>query len=270
MSRMVLKSPAEIAIMHEANLIVRRIIGELERRIRPGVTTAEIDAYAEQRILDAGAVPAFKGYPHRGDGRDFPGSVCTSVNEEVVHGVPSERVVLKEGDIVSVDLGVRYKGYYGDSAETFAVGKISDAAVQLLRVTREALECGMAQVRMGNRVSDIGHAVQQHVERHGYSVVREFVGHGIGANLHEDPQVPNYGEPGRRERLVPGMVLAIEPMVSAGSPDVLLCAEDGWTARTRDGSLSAHFEMCVALTDQGPWTLGLESSRGTGQDGRHG
>jgi methionyl aminopeptidase len=269
-SRLVLKSCAEIAIMHEANLIVRRIIGELERRIRPGVTTAEIDAYAERRIRDAGAVPAFKGYPHRGDGRDFPGSVCTSVNDEVVHGVPSDKVVLDEGDIVSVDLGVRYKGYYGDSAETFAVGRIGDEAARLLRVTREALDHGVAQVRAGNRVSDIGHAVQRHVERHGYSVIREFVGHGIGAQLHEDPQVPNYGEPGRRERLVPGMVLAIEPMVSAGAPDVLLCAEDGWTARTRDGSLAAHFELCVAITDDGPWTLGLEAPAAERQGGRHG
>ena len=273
MSRLVLKSPAEIAIMHEANLIVRRIIGELGRRMRPGITTAEIDAYAEQRIREAGAVPAFKGYPHRGDGRDFPGTVCTSVNDEVVHGVPSDRVVLNEGDIVSVDLGVRHKGYYGDSAETFAVGRISDAAARLLRVTREALGHGVAQARAGNRVSDIGHAVQQHVERHGFSVVREFVGHGIGAQLHEEPQVPNYGEPGRRERLVPGMVLAIEPMVNAGSPDVVLCAEDGWTARTRDGGLSAHFELCVAITEHGTRTLGVEAqelAHESRQDGQHG
>ena len=229
--------------MHEANRIVRRVIGELGRRIRPGITTAQIDAYAEQRIREAGAEPAFKGYPHRGDGRDFPGTVCTSVNDEVVHGVPSERVVLNEGDIVSVDLGVRYKGYYGDSAETFAVGRISDEAARLLRVTREALDVGVAQARSGNRVSDIGHAVQQHVERHGFSVVREFVGHGIGAQLHEDPQIPNYGEPGRRERLVPGMVLAIEPMVNAGSPEVVLSAQDGWTARTRDPYTFVHVRV---------------------------
>jgi methionyl aminopeptidase len=268
-SRLVLKSSAEIAIMHEANLIVRRIIGELAQRIRPGITTGEIDAYAEQRIRDAGAVPAFKGYPHRGDGKDFPGSVCTSVNDEVVHGVPSDKVKLSEGDIVSVDLGVRYKGYYGDSAETIPVGRVSDEAARLLRVTREALELGLAAARTGNRVSDIGHAVQRHVERNGFSVVREFVGHGIGVQLHEEPQVPNYGEPGRRERLVPGMVLAIEPMVNAGSPDVLLSAEDGWTARTRDGSLSAHFELCVAVTEDGPLTLGIEA-RTEAEDVRNG
>jgi methionyl aminopeptidase len=256
-SRLVLKSSAEIAIMHEANLIVRRIIGELRDLIRPGMTTAEIDAFAERRIVEAGAKPAFKGYPHRGDGHDFPGTVCTSVNDEVVHGVPSERVVLEEGDIVSVDLGVLHKGYYGDSAETFAVGKISDDAAKLLRVTRESLDLGVRQTRVGNRVSDIGHAVQQHVEENGFSVVREFVGHGIGAQLHEDPQVPNFGQPGRRERLLAGMVLAIEPMVNAGSHEVMLCAKDGWTARTRDGGLSAHFELSVAITEEGPRVLGI-------------
>jgi len=256
-SRLVLKSPAEIAIMHEANLIVRRIIGALKDLIRPGMTTAEIDAFAERRITEAGAKPAFKGYPHRGDGHDFPGTVCTSVNDEVVHGVPSESVVLEEGDIVSVDLGVLHKGYYGDSAETFAVGKISDEAAKLLRVTRESLDLGVRQTRVGNRVSDIGHAVQQHVEENGFSVVREFVGHGIGAQLHEDPQVPNFGQPGRRERLLSGMVLAIEPMVNAGSHEVMLCAKDGWTARTRDGGLSAHFELSVAITEDGPSVLGI-------------
>lgn len=262
MSRLVLKSSAEIAIMHEANLIIRRIIDDLRDRIRPGVTTAEIDAFAEDRISQAGGKPAFKGYPHRGDGRDFPGTVCASVNDEVVHGVPSSKVQLKDGDIVSVDLGVLYKGYYGDSAETFAVGQISEEASNLLRVTREALDKGVEQARVGNRVSDIGHAVQQHVETHGFSVVREFVGHGIGAQLHEDPQVPNFGQPGRRERLVPGMVLAIEPMVNAGAPDVVLCAEDGWTARTRDGSLSAHYELCVAVTENGPTILGVPDDTG--------
>jgi len=257
---MVLKSPAEIAIMHEANLIIRRIIDELRDRVRPGMTTAEIDGYAEQRVLAAGATPAFKGYPHRGDGRDFPGTVCTSVNDEVVHGVPSDRVSLKDGDIVSVDLGVLYKGYYGDSAETYAVGTIDKDAERLLKITRESLERAVEQARPGNRVSDIGHAVQQHVEANGFSVVREFVGHGIGSQLHEDPQVPNFGAPGRRERLVAGMVLAIEPMVNAGAPDVLLSAEDGWTARTRDGSLSAHFEVSVAITDDGPRVLGFPIS----------
>ena len=254
---MVVKSAAEIEIMDQANRILRRILDGLRKFIVPGVSTMEIDRYAEERIREAGGVPAFKGYPHRGDGRDFPGTVCASVNSEVVHGIPSERVVLEEGDIVSVDMGVLYKGYYGDSAETYPVGTIDEAARKLLRVTREALDRGIEQARVGNRVSDIGHSVQTCVEAQGFSVVREFVGHGIGSKLHEDPQVPNFGQPGRRERLLPGVVLAIEPMVNAGGPDVLLSAEDGWTARTRDGSLSAHFEVCVAVMDEGPRVLGL-------------
>jgi methionyl aminopeptidase len=253
---MVLKSPAEIEIMDQANRILRGILDDLGGLVQPGVSTMDIDAFAERRIREAGGVPAFKGYPHRGDGHDFPGTVCASVNHEVVHGIPSRTIVLAEGDIVSVDMGVLYKGYYGDSARTYPVGRIEDEARKLLDVTRESLERGIEQVRVGNRVSDIGHAVQTHVERHGFSVVREFVGHGIGSNLHEDPQVPNFGEPGRRERLVPGVVLAIEPMVNVGGPEVVLSADDGWTARTRDGSLSAHFEVCVAVTETGPQVLG--------------
>jgi methionyl aminopeptidase len=259
---MVLKSAAEIEIMDRANRILRLILDDLREMIRPGVTTMEIDAFAEERIRQAGGVPAFKGYPHSGDGRDFPGTVCASVNSEVVHGIPSERVVLAEGDIVSVDMGILYKGYYGDSAETYPVGRIDDEAVRLLEVTRQALDLGVEQACPGNRVSDIGHAVQQHVEGSGFSVVREFVGHGIGSKLHEDPQVPNFGLPGRRERLVPGVVLAIEPMVNAGGPEVLLSAEDGWTARTRDGRLSAHFECCVAVTEAGPQVLGRTVAAG--------
>jgi methionyl aminopeptidase len=252
---MVLKSPAEIEIMDRANQIVQTILGELRSRIRPGMTTSEIDAYAERRIAEHGATPAFKGYPHRGDGRDFPGSACTSVNDEIVHGIPSPHVVLREGDIVSVDLGAVYRGYYGDGAETYAVGEITDDAARLLRVTREALDLGLGQARVGNRVSDIGHAVQTHVEAAGFSVVREFVGHGIGSSMHEEPQVPNFGLPGKRERLVPGMVLAIEPMVTAGAPEVVL-SSDGWTARTRDGSNAAHYERCVAVTEDGSRVLG--------------
>jgi methionyl aminopeptidase len=242
--------------MDEANAVVRKILRELRELIRPGVSTLAIDELAERRIREAGGIPAFKGYPHRGDGNDFPGTVCASVNDEVVHGVPSESRVLKEGDIVSVDLGIHYKGYYGDSAETYPVGPISPEADRLLRVTREALVRGVAQARSGNRVSDIGHAVQSHVEQEGFSVVREFVGHGIGSRLHEEPQVPNFGKPGRGMRLAPGMALAIEPMVNAGAPDVLLSREDGWTARTRDGSLSAHFEVSVAVTEDEPMVLG--------------
>jgi methionyl aminopeptidase len=257
--QMVLKSPTEIEIMHQANVILRRIIDDLREIIKPGVSTLDIDEFAERRIREAGGVPAFKGYPHRGDGRDFPNTVCASVNDEVVHGIPSASVTLKEGDIVSVDMGVLYKGYFGDTAETYPVGRISESAHKLLAVTREALDCGLQKARLGNRVSDLGHAVQTHVEKHGFSVVREFVGHGIGSKLHEDPQVPNFGQPGRRERLMPGMVLAVEPMVNAGASDVVLSADDGWTARTRDGSLSAHFELCVAVTEGGPQVLGLQA-----------
>lgn len=253
---MVLKSPHEIGIMDDANAIVQDVLCKLAEKIEPGMTTMDLDAFAEKQILSRGAIPAFKGYPHRNDGKDFPGTLCTSVNSEIVHGIPSPHVVLGEGDTVSVDLGVKYKGYYGDGAKTFPVGSISADAEQLLKVTREALDLGIAQARVGNRVTDIGHAVQRHVEAHGFSVVREFVGHGIGAELHEEPQVPNFGPPGKRERLVEGMVLAIEPMVNAGGPDVLLSAEDGWTARTRDGSRSAHFEVCVAITQDGPLVLG--------------
>jgi methionyl aminopeptidase len=253
---MVLKSPAEIRIMDEANQIIRGILTDLTEKIRPGVSTLELDRFAERRIQEAGGVPAFKGYPHRGDGRDFPGTICASVNSEVVHGIPSENVLLTEGDIISVDLGVQYKGYYGDSAATYPVGSITEEAARLLAVTRRALGLGVEQVKPGNRVSDIGHAVQRHVEDNGFSVVREFVGHGIGACLHEDPQIPNFGEPGRGKRLVPGMVLAIEPMVNAGGSDVVLSADDGWTARTRDGSLSAHFEVSVAVTEEGHQVLG--------------
>jgi methionyl aminopeptidase len=255
-SRTVLKSPDEIRIMNEANRIVREILEGLRRKVRSGMSTLEIDAFAEQRIRERGGVPAFKGYPHRGDGRDFPGTVCASINDEVVHGIPSDRRVLREGDIVSVDLGVHYQGYYGDAAETFAVGEIDAAARRLLEVTRQALVLGVEQAREGKRVSDIGHAVQSHVESHGFSVVREFVGHGIGSRLHEEPQIPNFGQPGRGARLTPGMVLAIEPMVNAGSPEVVVSADDGWTARTRDGSLSAHFEVSVAIGEESPLVLG--------------
>lgn len=255
-TRTVLKSPAEIRIMDEANRIVRQILAEVGSRIAPGVTTGELDALAERRVREAGGVPAFKGYPHRGDGRDFPGTICASVNDEIVHGIPSDGRVLTEGDIIAVDLGVHYRGYYGDAAQTFPVGRVAPEAERLLDVTRRALSLAVEQARAGNRVSDIGHAVQTHVEAHGFSVVREFVGHGIGSSLHEEPQVPNFGQPGRGARLASGIVLALEPMVNAGGPEVVLSGEDGWTARTRDGSLSAHFEVSVAVTENGPAVLG--------------
>jgi len=256
MSRTVLKSPAEIQIMDEANKIIRDILGVLREIIRPGMTTKEIDDFAEERIRKASGIPAFKGYPHPRGRADFPGTVCASVNDEVVHGVPSEMRILEEGDIISVDLGIHYRGYFGDAAETFSVGCIGKDANLLLQVTRESLRLGVEQARLGNRISDIGHVVQTHVEAQGLSVVREFVGHGIGSQLHEEPQIPNFGQPGRGIRLAPGMVLAIEPMVNAGGPDVVLSDEDGWTARTRDGSLSAHFEASVAITENGPVVLG--------------
>jgi methionyl aminopeptidase len=256
MTRTVLKSPAEIRIMDDANRIVREILAELRERIAPGMTTLEIDRFAEQRIRKAGGIPAFKGYPHPNGGPAFPGTICASINHEIVHGVPSEQRVLAVGDIVSIDCGVHFKGYFGDAAETYAVGEIGEVAERLLRVTRESLVKGVEQARVGNRVSDIGHVVQSHVESNGFSVVREFVGHGIGSKLHEEPQIPNFGEPGRGVRLAEGMVLAIEPMVNAGRAEVVQSASDQWTATTRDGSLSAHFEVSVAIREDGPAVLG--------------
>ncbi len=245
---MVLKTAGEIELMEEANRIVHRVLDGIAERIRPGSTTRELDRFAEATIRTAGGVPAFLHY------RGYPATLCTSVNDVIVHGIP-DATPLAEGDIVGVDCGVLYNGYYGDAARTFTVGRVSEGARRLVEVTREALLAAVGQVRPGARLSDIGHAVQRHVERHGFSVVREFVGHGIGTSLHEDPQVPNYGEPGKGPRLKPGLVLAIEPMVNAGRPGVRL-DPDGWTARTEDGSLSAHFEFSVAVTKGGVRVLG--------------
>jgi methionyl aminopeptidase len=224
------------------------VLHELETLVAPGVTTADLDGAAEKLVRAAGAEPAFKGY------RGYPATLCASINEEVVHGIPSKKRALGDGDIVSLDMGVKLNGFYGDSAVTVPVGRVSDGVLKLLKVTQEALELAIAQVRVGGRVSDIGHAVQRHVEANGFSVVREFVGHGIGSSLHEDPQIANYGEPGRGPRLAEGMVLAIEPMVNMGRSAVKVLA-DGWTAVTRDGSLSAHFEHTVAVTRDGPLVL---------------
>ena len=245
----VCKSPDELERMRPANVLVADVLVALRGVVGPGVTTAELDAFAERRVRAAGGVPAFKGY------HGFPATLCISVNEEVIHGIPGPRA-LREGDIASIDLGVVLDGFYGDAAVTVPVGRISDEAGALLRVTEEALYLGIERARTGGRVSDIGHAVQAHVEAHRFSVVRDFVGHGIGSRLHEEPQIPNFGPPGRGARLTEGMVLAIEPMVAAGSPEVTVSASDGWTARTRDGSLSAHFELSVAVTADGPWVLG--------------
>jgi methionyl aminopeptidase len=241
------KSWKELARMHRACSIVVSTLDELEKAAQPGVTTRELDRLAADGLRRRGARPAFLGY------RGYPATLCISVNDEVVHGIPSGRK-LREGDIVGLDLGCIVDGFFGDAARTVAVGRITAPAARLLRVTRECLDAAVEVCRPGRRVGDIGHAVQSHAEGHGYSVVREFVGHGIGTSLHEDPPVPNYGPPGRRERLVPGMCLALEPMVNAGGPDVRVL-EDGWTAVTVDRSLSAHFESTVAVTEFGPWVL---------------
>ena len=242
------KSEDEIKRMTEACEITAEVLEELRGAVAPGITTADLERIANDGILRRGGVPAFKGY------RGYPASICASVNSEVIHGIPSERTRLREGDIIGIDLGVNYKGYFGDSAITVAVGAISAEAQKLMRVTEESLYAGIRMARDGNRVSDISHAVQSYVEAHGYSVVRSFVGHGIGKSMHEDPQVPNYGLPGRGPRLKRGMTIAIEPMVNAGRSEVKVL-EDGWTAVTVDGSLSAHFEHTVAITGDEPLIL---------------
>ena len=243
----VCKGRDQLDKMRQANLIVARILRHLGRLIQPGVTTAYLDRVTEEMILGAGAQPAFKGY------QGFPASLCVSINEQIVHGIPGERR-LEAGDIVSLDVGVRWEGFYGDSAWTFPVGAVSAPLKELLKVTRESLFKGIDQMVVGNRVSDISASVQKHVEASGFSVVKEFVGHGIGDRLHEDPQVPNYGVPGRGPRLREGMVLAIEPMVNSRGAGARIL-EDRWTAVTTDGGHSAHFEHSVALTKDGPWIL---------------
>jgi methionyl aminopeptidase len=239
----VCRSAAEIERLARVNALVGAVLSELRATVRPGMTTAELDALAEQRIREAGAEPAFKGY------HGYPATICASINEQVIHGIPSSRALL-EGDILSIDVGAKLDGYFGDSAVTVPVGRIADEAARLLKVTEESLYKGIAAVRADARVSDIGAAVQQHVEAHGFSVVREFVGHGVGTKLHEEPQIPNYGVRGRGPRLADGMVLAIEPMVNFGKPAVKVLG-DGWTAVTKDGSLSAHFEHTVVVQGAG-------------------
>lgn len=235
--------------MFEANQIVAGVLDLLQQRIQPGQTTWQLDAWAEEYCRDHGGEPAFKGY------RGFPASLCVSINEEVVHGIPSGKVILKEGDIASVDFGVKYKNFFGDSAVTIPVGLISQENQNLLRVTRESLERAIEQVRVGNRVSDISRAVQVHVEKNGFSVVRQFVGHGIGASLHESPEVPNYVLKGvSSPRIREGMVFAIEPMVNAGTHKVMVLKDD-WTVVTADRKPSAHFEHSVAATADGPYVL---------------
>ena len=239
----VCRSKAEIEKLRRVNQLVGRILTELRQMVVPGVTTAEIDAAAEALVRKAGAEPAFKGY------HGFPGTVCASVNEQIVHGIPSARALV-EGDVLSLDMGAKLDGFYGDCAVTVPVGNVSTDAARLLRVTETALFRGIEAVKPGARVSDIGAAVQAHAEAHGFSVVREFVGHGIGTSLHEEPQIANYGPGGRGPRLAEGMTLAVEPMVNAGAAGVRVLS-DGWTAVTRDGSLSAHFEHTLVVTDRG-------------------
>ncbi len=249
---MVLKTAGELELMHAANRIVQEVLDAIGERLEPGVTTRDLDRFAEEKIRSSGGVPAFLNY------KGYPATLCTSVNDVIVHGIPNDDPLL-EGDIVGVDCGVLYQGYYGDSARSFSVGQVSSEAERLLEVTRTSLMLAIEQVRPDGRLSDIGNAVQTHVEAAGFSVVREFVGHGIGTALHEDPQVPNFGAPGRGVRLRPGLVLAIEPMVNVGTPSVKT-DPDGWTARTADGSLSAHFEYSVAVTEDGPRILGVEAA----------
>lgn len=249
------KSPAELEKMRRAGLLVWKILDEMKRMVHPGVTTLDLEVVAERMILEAGAKPAFKGYYVPAAGSKFPFVLCTSVNDEVVHGMPSQKRVLKTGDIVSIDTGVQLDGYYGDSAVTVPVGEVGDQVEKLLEVTRTSLELAIEQMRVGNRLFDVCGAVERHVTSNGFTIVREYVGHGIGTSLHEEPQVPNYVD--RRNenpRLKEGMVLAIEPMVNAGRPETKVLS-DRWTAVTKDGSNAAHFEHAVAVTENGPWVL---------------
>jgi methionyl aminopeptidase len=252
----VCRSSSEIEKLRRVNQLVAQVLAELRRMAVPGVTTEDIDSAAERLVRAEGAEPAFKGY------HGYPATVCVSANEQVVHGIPSKRPLV-EGDILSIDMGAKLDGFFGDCAVTVPIGRVSQEATELLRVTEEALFHGIEAVKPGARVSDIGAAVQQHVETHGFSVVREFVGHGIGTSLHEEPQIANYGPGGRGPRLAEGMVLAIEPMVNAGKPAVKVLS-DGWTAVTRDGSLSAHFEHTVAVTKNGPLVLTERSAAPAG------
>ena len=246
----VLKTPGELDLMDEANRIVHRVLDGIAERIGPGVTTGELDRWAEATIREAGGVPAFLNY------KGFPATLCTALNDVIVHGIPDDRALIS-GDIVGLDCGVLYKGYYGDAARTYPIGEVSVEVTKLLRVTQEALDLAVECMHSKGRLRDIGYAVEGHVKKHGFSVVKEFVGHGVGTSLHEDPQVPNFADKTKRMRLKPGLVLAIEPMINAGAADVEMDS-DGWTARTQDGTLSAHFEYSVAITPQGPRILGRE------------
>lgn len=246
---MIIYCEEEVAAIKRSNQIVAQILEGLEAMIKPGLRTKEMDEWAEAKTREMGALPAFKGY------RDYPASLCTSINEEIVHGIPSSRS-LRDGDIISLDFGVLYKGYYGDAAATFPVGKIIPKAKKLIQTAEEAFYKGLGQIKVGNRMSDISHAIQSHVESQGFSVIRSFVGHGIGLSLHEEPQIPNFGLPGRGPKIKPGMVFALEPMIAMGDWNVEIL-DDNWTAITRDRSLSAHYEHTVAVTSKGAEILSL-------------
>ncbi len=248
-----IKTKTDIEKMAEAGKIVAAALEKAAETVRPGISTAELNAAVEKVITSHGATPSFKGY------HGFPACCCISPNEVVVHGIPSRRDILKEGDIVSVDVGACYKGYHGDAARTFAVGSVSDTAQRLMDVTRECFFRGAAMALPGNRIGDIGHAVQTLAEENGFGVVRDLVGHGVGRELHEAPDVPNFGNPGHGVRLVRNMVIAIEPMITAGGYKVNFDRRDGWTCRTNDKSLSAHYENTVVVTDNGPVYLTLEA-----------
>jgi methionyl aminopeptidase len=249
------RSAAELEKMRRSGLLVFEILQGLKAMVVEGITTQELEVAAEKMIADAGAKPAFKGYYSQASGTKYPFVLCTSVNDEVVHGMPSAKRKLNSGDIVSIDTGVQLNGYYGDSAVTVAVGEVNDSVKRLLKVTEESLELAIDRVRAGNRLFDVCGTVEKHVVSNGFSVVREFVGHGIGTSLHEEPQIPNYVDrKNENPRLKPGMVLAIEPMVNAGRPETKVLS-DRWTAVAKDGSYSAHFEHMIAVTDNGPWVL---------------
>ena len=249
------RSQVELDKLRRSGLLVYQILQDLKSMVVEGVTTQDLESAAERMISEAGAKPAFKGYYTQASGTKYPFVLCTSVNEEIIHGMPSARRKLKMGDIISIDTGVLLNGYYGDSAITVAVGEVNDSVKRLLKVTEESLEMAIDRVRAGNRLFDVCGTVEKHVTSHGFSIVREFVGHGIGTSLHEEPQIPNYVDRrGENPRLKPGMVLAIEPMVNAGKPDSKVLA-DKWTAVSKDGSYSAHFEHMVAVTENGPWVL---------------
>ncbi len=248
-----LKSERELETMDRANALVHRVLHAVEKAAGPGISTGELDKLAEEMIRADGGIPAFKGY------RGFPATLCTSVNDVIVHGIPATKHRLRDGDLVSVDCGVLLDGFYGDAAVTFGVGTLSSEAQRLMEVTRRCLDDAVAAVKPEGRVGDVGVAVQKRAEEAGFGVVREFVGHGIGRDLHEEPQVPNYGKPGHGQRLRPGLVIAIEPMITGGSWRVSI-DDDGWTARTEDGRLAAHFEYSVAVTADGRRVLGFEES----------